>query len=96
MRAKWTVRWGNPYRIPTGPRVLKEIVVPWDKGDCKKVPAEIAELVDKNPGYVIGWDYIDDRPRRKWSEEAKRNARIKRLCRKYPLFEKEIKARYGG
>lgn len=51
-------------------------------------------IVGYGKGWGIGWTWIDNKPRRKWSKAAKaRNRRKrlkKRLEKKYPLFSDEF------
>jgi hypothetical protein len=94
--AEWSVRWGNPYtKPPDGRSVLKAVRVPWGRGDDKAVPKEIEELAGCNPGYAICW-HAPETERKRWSPEALRRNRIKRIEKraekKYPLFKTEVVA----
>ena len=66
----------------------------WSGHPDSKFPDSFFAIVGFGRGYGIGWTYIDEKPRRKWSRRAKarnrRNRLKKRLQKKYPLFWKDF------
>lgn len=75
------------------PRVLKAVL-------CEKshpVPQEINNLwLEMGPGsgWSVGWEMIEQRPIRRWSQAAKARVRKsnlrKRLQKKFPLLAEEF------
>lgn len=91
----WKVEWLNPYTEPAGERVLAERVVPnWHDAEDKRMPADLVALAGERPGYAVTWAFRPDQPRRRWSQEAKAKARVRRLRermeRRYPLFAEQF------
>lgn len=83
---RYSLRWGNPYTQPTGPKVLAAMLVP--RGE--RCPPEIAALKVPGDGYALCWELVTQRPIRRWSTEAKAKARKRnlraRMERRLPLF----------
>ena len=96
MSEKWRCRlfWGNPNTCPPGglPRIVLAVL-------CDRphpIPSEIGAFQRDNPefgpgtGWAIGWVRIDQRPIRRWSEDARARVRQRNLRRRleaqYPLF----------
>lgn len=105
MAEKWrcSLAWRHGLKPPPNgmPRVLKAVL-------CDKphpCPDEIHDLwLEMGPGsgWSVGWEFIDQRPVRRWSQAAKSKVRKgnlrKRLEKKFPLFaemfiDAELKAR---
>lgn len=88
--ARWSLRWGNPYTQPPGPRILAAILVPASE-DC---PREILDLHVPGNGYAICREVVSQRPPRQWSKEAKgrvrRNNLRRRIEKKFPLFAEQF------
>lgn len=95
MAGMWQCRlfWGNPYTAPPDgqPRIVKAVLC----HGTSTIPAEIAEIMTDpeyapGTGWTIGYQFIDQRPVRRWSREAKARVRKQNLRRrmekKFPLF----------
>jgi len=96
MSSKWRCRlfWGNPYTVPPHghQRILKTAL----SDDTRTIPDEISELISSDPeyapgsGWTIGWECIEQRPIRRWSQSAKARVRQlnlrRRLEKRFPLF----------
>lgn len=83
---RYSLRWGNPYTEPTGPRIKLAVLVPRG-ASC---PPEILAIKVPGDGYAVCWELVSQRPIRRWSTEAKARARKRnlraRLERRVPLF----------
>lgn len=84
--ARYSLRWGNPYTEPTGPRIRAAMLV--TRG--QPCPPEIEALKVPGDGYALCWELVTQRPIKRWSPEAKAKARRrnlrKRMEARYPLF----------
>lgn len=84
--SRYSLKWNNPYTKPTGPSVLKAMLVP--RGD--KCPDEIMALYVPGQGYSIFWELVSQQPIKRWSREARARVRKQRLenrmQKKFPLF----------
>ncbi len=86
--ARWSLAWRNPHTQPPPgqPRMIKAILVP--RG--QPCPQELYDLWTPGTGYCVGWELVTQRPIRRWTAEAKANARRRnlrrRLEKKVPLF----------
>ena len=100
MSDKWRCRlfWGNPYTSPPDgmPRIIRTVLC---DSTCRPYPVEIAELLalpDYAPGtgWTVGYECIEQRPIRRWSQAAKAKVRQgnlrKRIEKKFPLFAEEF------
>lgn len=100
MTQKWRCRvfWGNPHTIPPNGRPRIVLAVLCDRSH--PIPAEVTAFRYDNPeyglgtGWATGWERIDQRPVRRWSQEArarvrKRNLR-RRIEKKFPLFAEDF------
>lgn len=97
MADKWrcSLAWRNPTRpVPDGlPRVLLAVL-------CDRphpVPSEIDALwreMGPGSGWSVGWQLVEQRPIRRWSQEAKARARVRNLRRrmeeKFPLLAEQL------
>lgn len=97
--SKWrcTLAWRHgPKPPPEGmPRVLKAVL-------CDKpnpVPREIHDAwlaMGPGSGWSVGWEEIEQRPVRRWSQEAKARVRQSNLRRRiekaFPLFADDFVA----
>ncbi|RWR31373.1 hypothetical protein D2T31_04705 [Sinirhodobacter populi] len=100
MSEKWRCRlfWGNPHTSPPDgmPRIVMAIL-------CDRphpIPSEITQMIrpgaDYQPGsgWTIGWERIDQRPIRRWSQEARARVRQnnlrRRIEKKFPLFAEDF------
>ncbi|WP_395678729.1 theronine dehydrogenase [Inquilinus sp.] len=85
-RWRYSLRWGNRWTKPTGDLVLASAEVPAG-AEC---PAWIEALHVLGGGYAIGIDFLDPKPIRRWSQDAKAAARRRNLRRRLetaaPLF----------
>ena len=96
----YSVIWRNPYTEPPYnlPRQL------WNgKKESGFIPA-FFDIVGHGVGWCVGVAHVADKPKVKWSKEAKarnRKKRLKnRLQKQYPLFwesiyEQELTERHG-
>lgn len=96
MTEQWRCRvfWGNPCTTPPDgqPRIIKAVLC----GRPHPIPVEIETFRADNPeyglgsGWAIGWERIDQRPIRRWSQEARARVRQqnlrKRMEKRFPLF----------
>lgn len=88
MADKWrcSLAWRNPYKAAPGPRVLAAVLC----DAPHPVPREVLDLWVPGSGYSIGWQCIEQRPIRRWSQAAKSKVRKgnlrKRIEKKFPLF----------
>lgn len=92
---KHSIIWGNPYTNPPQnlPRRLVEVSSHNHRleGRLKDKFDAVLNKLEKLGiyGFYIGFNAIDDTPRRQWSDEAKkrnrRNRLIKRLQKKYSI-----------
>lgn len=98
-RPKWrcTLAWRNPYSSPPDgmARVLMAVLV----DQPHPVPAEIdAKWLEMGPGsgWSVGWECIEQRPIKRWSQAAKAKVRQanlrKRVEKKWPLFATDFVA----
>jgi hypothetical protein len=76
----WSVSWGTPYTEPPNgqSRTLFRGAGPEAKAECVRILDLFYE--PGGSGYSGTFDYIDNRPKRKWSEEAKKRERRSRLA----------------
>jgi hypothetical protein len=85
-RWRYSLRWGNPHTRPPGDLVLAAAVVTAG-ADC---PPEVSGGWVPGGGYAITVDFLDAKPMRRWSQEAKAAARRRNLRRRLenrvPLF----------
>ncbi len=92
MASKWrcTLAWRNPYTTPPGPRVLAAVLC----DAAHPVPEAILSQWVAGSGYSIGWECVEQRPIRRWSQAAKARVRQgnlrKRLQKKFPLFAEDF------
>lgn len=88
MSSKWrcTLAWRNPNTQPPGPKVLLAVLC----DAPSQIPAEIMVMFVPGSGYSIGWECIEQRPVKRWSQAAKARVRQQNLRRrvetKFPLF----------
>jgi len=91
----YSISWGNPYREPPKglPRTIVE-VTKFERGLDGRIKDKFHAILDRFHakgifGFNICHTYFDNKPRRRWSEEAKmRNRRkrlLKRLQKKYSI-----------
>lgn len=96
----WRCRlfWGNPYTTPPDgqPRIAKAVLCEHTK---RPYPPEIAKLLalpEYRPGsgWTVGYECIEQRPIRRWSQAAKARVRKgnlrKRIEKKFPLFAEDF------
>lgn len=100
MSEQWRCRlfWGNPHTSPPDglPRIVMAVL-------CNRphpVPAEVQTFQRDNPeyglgtGWAVGWERIDQRPIRRWSQEARARVRQRNLRRRmekrFPLFAEDF------
>jgi hypothetical protein len=102
----FAVIFGNPYQQPPRnlPRRLFESS-PLETSrlfDYPRLKDKLYRITERNPGYVIGVNVLeDDKPIRRWSDEAKWRNRRKRLearvLKKFTipdLYRHELETRY--
>lgn len=100
MVEKWRCRlfWGNPCTSPPNGMPRTVIAILCDRPH--PIPVEITSISgpgsDYAPGtgWAIGWERIDQRPIRRWSQEARARVRQRNLRRKidkkFPLFAEDF------
>lgn len=100
MTAKWRCRlfWGNPYTSPPDgmPRIAMAVLC----DQSHPIPDEIEQKckpgTEYGPGsgWTIGWECIEQRPVRRWSQEARARVRQRnlrhRIEKKFPLFAQDF------
>ena len=100
MVEKWRCRlfWANPGTTP--PQGLPRIVLAVLCDRPHPIPAEVEAFQRDNPeyglgtGWAVGWERINQRPIRRWSQEARARVRQRNLRRrietKFPLFAEDF------
>lgn len=100
MTAKWRCRlfWGNPYTSPPDGMSRIAMAVLCDRSH--PIPDEIEQKckpgTEYGPGsgWTIGWELIEQRPVRRWSQEARARVRQRnlrhRIEKKFPLFAEDF------
>ncbi|WP_444452016.1 hypothetical protein ACTTAI_13240 [Rhodobacter capsulatus] len=100
MSAKWRCQlcWGNPYTSP--PPGVSRIAMSVLCDRPHPIPDEIEQMsglgTEYGPGsgWTIRWEMIEQRPVRRWSQEARAKVRKnnlrKRMEAKFPLFAEDF------
>lgn len=94
MTAKWRCQlaWGNPYTAPPPgtPRIRMAVL-------CDRphpIPDEILQAWIPGDGWAVHWVMIEQRPIRRWSQEARARVRRgnlrKRMEKNFPLFAEDF------
>ncbi|OJY33163.1 MAG: hypothetical protein BGP11_05425 [Rhodobacterales bacterium 65-51] len=100
MGAKWRCRlfWGNPRTSPPDgkPRIAMAVLC----DSPHPIPEEITQVIGAGSefapgsGWTIGWECIEQRPIRRWSQEARARVRKqnlrKRMEKRFPLFAEDF------
>ena len=96
--ARVQLKWGNPYTSPPDnqPRIIFDETVS-DQAYQDRAIEDIIELEKQYPpgsGWSWHWSLGEEKPRRKWSKEAKARVRKKKLKTKlqtkFPLFWEDM------
>lgn len=100
MSNKWRCRlfWGNPCTEPPNgmPRIIMAILCerPHPIPDAIQQQCRPGTEYAPGTGWTIGWEQIEQRPIRRWSQEARAKVRLKNLRRrmenKFPLFAEDF------
>ena len=99
--ARVQLKWGNPYTSPPDnqPRIIFDKIVN-DQAYQVGAIEEVIKLEQEYPpgsGWSWHWSLGEEKPRRKWSKEAKARVRKKklktRLQTKFPLFWEDMYAK---
>ncbi len=91
-RWRYSLRWGNSHTTPPGDLVLASAEVPAGA----RCPPEVTARWVAGGGYAICVDFLDPRPIRRWSQDAKAKTRRRNLRRRLekavPLFADLLEA----